>query len=60
MLNRNIVEVIKVTDVKMLRRHFHRTLEIWDTNYNTHREEIQADKGESLYSDVGASTLPNP
>lgn len=44
----------------MLRRHYQRTLEIWDTNFNTHREETQADKGESLYSDVGASTLPNP
>ena len=36
---------LQVTDVEMLRRHYQRTLEIWDTNFNAHREEIQADKG---------------
>ena len=37
---------LQLGDIEMLRRHYQRTLEIWDQNFNAHREEIQAAKGE--------------
>lgn len=36
---------LQLADVEMLRRHYQRTLEIWDQNFNAHRDEIEADKG---------------
>ena len=37
---------MQLADVEMLRRHYQRTLEIWDQNFNDHRAEIQAHFGE--------------
>ena len=37
---------MQLADVEMLRRHYQRTLEIWDQNFNDHRSEIQAHFGE--------------
>jgi cyclopropane-fatty-acyl-phospholipid synthase len=31
---------LQITDLEMLRRHYQRTLEIWDQNFNAHRQEI--------------------
>lgn len=39
---------MQLDDLEPLRRHYQRTLEIWDTNFNAHREEIQAAQGESF------------
>ena len=36
---------LQIGDVEMLRRHYQRTLEIWDANFNAHRAEIEATKG---------------
>lgn len=45
-LNHIINANMQVADMEMLRRHYQRTLEIWDKNFNAHREEIQASHGE--------------
>ncbi|HIW70308.1 MAG TPA: cyclopropane-fatty-acyl-phospholipid synthase family protein [Candidatus Limosilactobacillus merdipullorum] len=37
---------MQLADIEMLRRHYQRTLEIWDSNFNQHREEIQNKMGE--------------
>lgn len=37
---------MQLADIEMLRRHYQRTLEIWDSNFNQHREEIQNQLGE--------------
>lgn len=31
---------LQITDLETLRRHYQRTLEIWDQNFNAHRQEI--------------------
>ncbi|MCH3904516.1 MAG: cyclopropane-fatty-acyl-phospholipid synthase family protein [Lactobacillus sp.] len=31
---------LQITDMETLRRHYQRTLEIWDQNFNAHREEV--------------------
>lgn len=45
-LNHIINANMQVADMEMLRRHYQRTLEIWDKNFNAHREEIQESHGE--------------
>lgn len=37
---------LQMTDMEMLRRHYQRTLECWDRNFNAHREQIQDMMGE--------------
>lgn len=37
---------MQLADIEMLRRHYQRTLEIWDSNFNQHRDEIQDKMGE--------------
>ena len=37
---------LQVSDVEMLRRHYQRTLEIWDKNFNNARPEIEKNMGE--------------
>ena len=32
---------MQIADIEMLRRHYQRTLEIWDMNFNAHRSQIQ-------------------
>lgn len=32
---------LQIADIEMLRRHYQRTLEIWDQNFNEHRSIIQ-------------------
>ncbi|MBU9694548.1 SAM-dependent methyltransferase [Limosilactobacillus portuensis] len=32
---------MQIADVEMLRRHYQRTLEIWDMNFNAHRSQIE-------------------
>ncbi|KRM71310.1 SAM-dependent methyltransferase [Lacticaseibacillus brantae] len=39
---------LQVSDVESLRRHYQRTTEIWDENFNAHRDEIQQMQGESF------------
>lgn len=41
-----VKEGLQITDTEMLRRHYQRTLEIWDKNFNNHRDQIQAKMGE--------------
>lgn len=36
---------LQITDIESLRRHYQRTLEIWDANFNAHRAEVQAKMG---------------
>ena len=31
---------LQIADIEMLRRHYQRTLEIWDQNFNAHRDQI--------------------
>lgn len=49
-LNENIEHIIasdmQIDDIEMLRRHYQRTLEIWDKNFNQHRDQIQKLMGE--------------
>ncbi|MCP8857345.1 SAM-dependent methyltransferase [Latilactobacillus fuchuensis] len=33
---------LQIADMEPLRRHYQKTLEIWDANFNAHRTEIQA------------------
>ena len=37
---------LQIADIEMLRRHYQRTLEIWDQNFNEHRSIIQKEMGE--------------
>lgn len=37
---------MQVADMEMLRRHYQRTLEIWDENFNAHRQKVQEMHGE--------------
>lgn len=37
---------LQICDVEMLRRHYQRTLEIWDSNFNNNRDEITDMMGE--------------
>ncbi|TSO26476.1 cyclopropane-fatty-acyl-phospholipid synthase family protein [Lactobacillus sp. LL6] len=37
---------LQITDMEMLRRHYQRTLEIWDKNFNNVRDQIQEKMGE--------------
>lgn len=32
---------MQIADIEMLRRHYQRTLEIWDMNFNAHRSQIE-------------------
>lgn len=32
---------LQIADIEMLRRHYQRTLEIWDQNFNAHRDEVE-------------------
>ncbi|MBB1062421.1 SAM-dependent methyltransferase [Limosilactobacillus fastidiosus] len=32
---------MQISDMEMLRRHYQRTLEIWDMNFNAHRSQIE-------------------
>lgn len=37
---------LQITDIEMLRRHYQRTLEIWDENFNNARDEVEKMMGE--------------
>ncbi len=37
---------MQIADIEMLRRHYQRTLEIWDMNFNEHRDQILDMMGE--------------
>ncbi|MCI1974907.1 MAG: cyclopropane-fatty-acyl-phospholipid synthase family protein [Limosilactobacillus sp.] len=37
---------MQIADIEMLRRHYQRTLEIWDMNFNAHRSQIEDMMGE--------------
>ena len=37
---------LQITDMETLRRHYQRTLEIWDKNFNAARDQIQEKMGE--------------
>ncbi|KRN58649.1 SAM-dependent methyltransferase [Limosilactobacillus secaliphilus] len=37
---------LQIADIEMLRRHYQRTLEIWDQNFNAHRETIEKMMGD--------------
>ena len=39
---------LQLSDIESLRRHYQRTTEIWDENFNAHRDQIQAMQGESF------------
>ncbi|WEV36305.1 cyclopropane-fatty-acyl-phospholipid synthase family protein [Lactobacillus sp. ESL0677] len=49
-LTENIEHIIasdmQIDDIEILRRHYQRTLEIWDKNFNQHRDQIQKLMGE--------------
>ncbi|RMC48976.1 cyclopropane-fatty-acyl-phospholipid synthase family protein [Lactobacillus sp. ESL0228] len=49
-LSENIEHIIasglQIDDLEMLRRHYQRTLEIWDANFNDQRDVIQKKMGE--------------
>lgn len=49
-LSENIEHIIasglQIDDLEMLRRHYQRTLEIWDANFNKQRDVIQKKMGE--------------
>ncbi len=51
-LNENLQQIIEagmqVFDLETLRRHYQHTLEIWDSNFNQHRQKIQAKMGEKF------------
>ena len=37
---------LQITDMETLRRHYQRTLEIWDKNFNVVRDQVEAKMGE--------------
>mgnify|MGYP002532114796 FL=1 len=37
---------LQITDMETLRRHYQRTLEIWDKNFNAVRDQVEAKMGE--------------
>ena len=39
---------LQIADMEMLRRHYQRTLEIWDQNFNAHRDQIEKMMGTSF------------
>ena len=39
---------LQIADMEMLRRHYQRTLEIWDKNFNDHRSEVEGMMGNDL------------
>ena len=49
-LTENIGHIVEnnmqITDLEMLRRHYQKTLEIWDKNFNAKRHQIQKNMGE--------------
>ncbi|MDF7639089.1 cyclopropane-fatty-acyl-phospholipid synthase [Lactobacillus sp. ESL0791] len=45
-INHIIANNLQVDDLEMLRRHYQRTLEIWDKNFNHERDKIQQMMGE--------------
>ena len=49
-LTENIGHIVEnnmqITDLEMLRRHYQKTLEIWDKNFNAKRDQIQKNMGE--------------
>lgn len=46
----NVTDIVKaglqLSDLESLRRHYQKTLEIWDRNFNSHRSEIVTMMGE--------------
>lgn len=54
---------LQIADMKMLRRHYQRTLEIWDQNFNAHRDTIEGMMGDrftrmwDLYLQACAASL---
>ncbi len=54
---------MQIADVEMLRRHYQRTLEIWDMNFNAHRSQIEDMMGDrftrmwDLYLQVCAASF---
>ena len=51
-LNENLQHIVdagmQVFDLETLRRHYQRTLENWDANFNAHRQQIQDKMGEKF------------
>lgn len=49
-LDENVHHIVEngmqIDDMEMLRRHYQRTIEIWDKNFNNHRDVIQKNMGE--------------
>ena len=41
-----IANNMQIADIEMLRRHYQKTLEIWDHNFNSKRDQIQKNMGE--------------
>ncbi len=54
---------LQIADMEMLRRHYQRTLEIWDLNFNAHRDMIEGMMGDrftrmwDLYLQACAASL---
>ena len=46
MVNHVTENGMQLADVEMLRRHYQRTLEIWDSNFNQHHDQIENLMGE--------------
>ncbi len=46
MINHIVENNMQIADIEMLRRHYQRTLEIWDMNFNAHRTQIEDMMGE--------------
>lgn len=48
-LTENVTDIVEaqlqLSDFESLRRHYQKTLEIWDKNFNEHRDEIDAKMG---------------
>ncbi|RMC46630.1 cyclopropane-fatty-acyl-phospholipid synthase family protein [Lactobacillus sp. ESL0230] len=45
-INHIVASGLQIDDLEMLRRHYQRTLEIWDENFNKQRDLIQKKMGE--------------
>ncbi len=45
-VNHIVENGMQIDDLEMLRRHYQKTLEIWDSNFNSKRDEIQKNMGE--------------
>lgn len=46
MVDHIVASDMQIADIEMLRRHYQRTLEIWDMNFNAHRTQIEDMMGE--------------